>query len=83
MRAAGMSPINILFPLFCGGVFLASIIYLLNEYVVPKASHKVHYISEVLIEGQTENKIDKESRWFREKQTILNFKEFTDGQLRN
>ena len=65
MRAAGMGPIRIGLPLAVGGLLLSCVAYFVNERVIPKTSHKLHYVQDVQIEGGQAAEVASHTRWQR------------------
>ena len=76
MRAAGMNPTKIVAPLAAGGLLLSLISYFLNEVVVPQSSHKMHFITKVLIEGDSIHATDEQAHWVRNNSTIFHFEDY-------
>ncbi|NRA46237.1 MAG: YjgP/YjgQ family permease [Oligoflexales bacterium] len=76
MRAAGMSPTKIVAPLAAGGLLLSLLSYFLNEVIVPQSSHKMHFITHVLIEGDSVHATDEGAHWVRNGNTIFHFEEY-------
>lgn len=77
MRAAGMSPRQIMLPLAIGGLLLSVVSLLLGEVVTPRAARKMRYIKEVLIRGEQAQELNRESHWIRVGDTTFNFAEFS------
>jgi lipopolysaccharide export system permease protein len=76
MRAAGMGPLRIGLPLAAGGMLLSFLAFFLGEAVVPKYSQKMHYVLKVQIEGESDSEIAEGAHWFRNGQTLVNFREY-------
>jgi len=76
MRAVGMGPARIGLPLAIGGLSLSFAAFWFNEYVVPKAAHKFHYIQDVQIEGGHATEIASNTRWQRRGNLIVNFRDY-------
>lgn len=76
MRAAGMNPTKIVAPLAAGGIILSALSYFLNEVVVPVSSQKMHFITHVLIEGDSVHATDEQAHWVRNRNTIFHFEEY-------
>ena len=82
MRAAGMGPLRIGAPLFAGGIILAITGWILNEYIIPISSERMHYIQEVQIEGTPSFEIAQGVSWLRQGNKIYNFGKY-DPELRS
>jgi lipopolysaccharide export system permease protein len=76
MRAAGMGAIRLGAPLAAGGLFLSIGALLLGEFVVPKFSQKMHYVQDVLIEGDSDTEILEGARWMRSGESLINFGDY-------
>jgi lipopolysaccharide export system permease protein len=76
MRAAGMGPFRIGMPLAAGGLMLSVLAFFLSEVVVPRYSQKMHYVQKVLIEREKDTEIAEGAHWFRDGQTLINFREY-------
>ena len=76
MRAAGLGPWQIGLPLACGGLILSVTSFVMGETVVPRASKRVHYVQQVLIEGQKDEQLGEGARWLRNAQTFVNFDDY-------
>ncbi|MFK7826933.1 MAG: LptF/LptG family permease [Oligoflexales bacterium] len=76
MRAAGMNPTRIVAPLAAGGMILSALSYFLNEVIVPQSSHKMHFITHVLIEGDSVHATDEQAHWVRNGNNIFHFEEY-------
>jgi lipopolysaccharide export system permease protein len=76
MRAAGMGPFKIGLPLAVGGIFLSVLAYLVNEKVIPKTAHKLHYVQDVLIEGGQAAEVASHTRWQRRGNLLVSFKDY-------
>lgn len=77
MRAAGMNPLQVSFPLIVGGTFLTILSFVISEAIVPKTSQKMHYITEVQIEGNNDESSFNESHWIRNNLEFFNFSNYT------
>ncbi len=73
MRAIGMGPVRIVAPLFVGGLVVALIGLILNEYVVPISAGRMHYVQEVQIEGVPSFEIAPGVSWLRQGNMIYSF----------
>ena len=76
MRAAGMSPLRIGFPIIIGSFFLTAISFVTGEGILPHSAKKMHYIQQVLIEKESSDQDGDSSRWFRRDRQLFNYKEF-------
>ena len=76
MRAAGMGAIRLGMPLAAGGMFLSLMSLFLGEYVVPQYSKKMHFVQDVLIEGDSDTEILEGARWVRDGETLINFGDY-------
>lgn len=76
MRAAGMSPIAIGFPLAFGGMALAVTSFLISEFIQPKTAAKQRYVKDVIIEGEADVMIAEGARWVRDKNNLVSFMDF-------
>jgi lipopolysaccharide export system permease protein len=76
MRAAGMGPLRIGLPLAVGGLLLSCIAYVVNERVIPKTSHKLHYIQDVQIEGGQAAEVASHTRWQRRGNLVVSFRDY-------
>lgn len=76
MRAAGMGPLQIGAPLAAGGLLLSLGSFLLSEVVVPRFAQRVHYVKQVLIEGEKDDQIAEGAKWVRDGQNLINFQDY-------
>lgn len=76
MRASGMGPLQIGAPLAFGGLVLSLGSLLASEFLLPGLAQKVRFVQDVLIEGHKEGGTGQSSKWVRDGQTLLSFKEF-------
>lgn len=76
MRAAGMGPWQVGAPLAAGGMMLSVVSMVISEAVVPRFSQRVHYIQQVLIEGQKDDQIAEGAKWVRDGQNLINFQDY-------
>lgn len=76
MRAAGMGPLAIAAPLAFGGFVLSLTAYALAEFVIPSSSSHMHYVTKVLIEGESAFGLDEQAHWIRSNNKAFNFKEY-------
>lgn len=76
MRAAGMGPLRIGMPVAIGGLLLSFCEMALGEFVVPKAAARMHYIKEVVIEGQSDSKLMERTRWLRSENRFFHFQDY-------
>jgi lipopolysaccharide export system permease protein len=53
---------------------LTSII--VSEFVVPRYSVRMHYIQDVLIEGQSADQLSEGARWIRDGKRLINFRDY-------
>lgn len=75
MRAAGVSPLRLSWPLAFGGLSLSITAFLLGEYVLPHAAEKMHYVQQVQIEKGSENELAVNALWARRDSLLVNFSE--------
>lgn len=75
MRASGMGPYQVAMPIAVGGVILCGLSFILGEYIIPRTSEKMHYVQQVLIEGEEDEQMAG-SRWLREKEKLYTFREY-------
>jgi lipopolysaccharide export system permease protein len=76
MRAAGMGPLRIGLPVAIGGLILSLCEMALGELVVPKSAAKMHYLKEVVIEGQSDAKLVEKTRWLRSENRFFHFQDY-------
>jgi len=76
MRAAGMGPFKLALPLAFGGAVLSIVSLLTGEYVLPKMAKKVHYVQQVLIEGEETDERAVGVRWIKDEQKLINFGDY-------
>lgn len=76
MRAAGMGAFRIGAPLAFGGLCLSLSSLFLGELVVPKLAEKMHYVQEVIIEGESDTEILEGARWLRHGENLFNFGDY-------
>jgi lipopolysaccharide export system permease protein len=76
MRAVGMGPLRIGFPLVAGGSLLTVAAFLGGELIVPASSQKMHYVQDVLIKGESDSALGKGEQWVRDKSRFVNFSDF-------
>ncbi len=76
MRAAGMGPWQIGFPIAFGGGLLSALSIISGDFVVPFTASRMHYIEKVLIQGETDAQVTEGARWVREGQHLYNFKNY-------
>lgn len=76
MRAAGMGPMHIGFPLAVGGLVLSVAALVIGETVVPDFAQRVHYIQEVLIQGEKNDQLAEGAKWVRDGQNLINFQDY-------
>lgn len=76
MRAVGMGPFRIGLPLAVGGLMLSVIAYVITEKVIPKTSHKLHYVQDVQIEGGQAAEVASHTRWQRRGNLIVSFRDY-------
>ena len=76
MRAAGMTPARIAAPLGAGGLLLTFCSVLLGEVIVPQTSGKMHFVTDVLIEGEEAFATDKSAHWVRSGDKIFHFRDY-------
>ena len=76
MRAAGMGPLKIGLPLATGGVLLSMAAYAVNERVIPRTAHKLHFVQDVQIEGGQAAEVASHARWQRRGNLVINFRDY-------
>lgn len=76
MRAAGMGPIRIGFPLAVGGLLLSGLAFVVNERIIPLSSQKLHFVQDVQIEGGQASEVASHTRWQRRGNLIINFRDY-------
>lgn len=76
MRAAGMGPLRISLPIAIGGILCAVFAFFMGEVVVPYSAKKMHYVKEVLIEGEKDNQIMEGARWARNGNRFYSFDDY-------
>lgn len=76
MRAAGMGAFRIGLPLAVGGLILSGTSLLLGEFVLPLFAQKVHYVQQVLIEGEKDDRMAGGAKWLRNGQNLINFQDY-------
>ena len=76
MRAVGMSPLRIGVPLAAGGLLLTGAAFFIGEAIIPKTAQKIHYVQQVLIEGEDTNEIAEGARWLRDGNRLFNFDDY-------
>lgn len=76
MRAAGMGPLRISLPIIVGGIICTIFSFLVGEFVVPSAAKRMHYVQQVLIEGEKDNQIMEGARWARKGNRFYSFDDF-------
>lgn len=76
MRAAGMGPLRIGLPLAVGGLILSCVAYFMNERIIPKTSHKLHYVQDVQIEGEQAAEVASHTRWQRRGNLVVTFRDY-------
>lgn len=76
MRAAGMGPFRLGMPIIVGGFFLTLVSIFIGEYVLPRASQRMHFIQDVQIERGSETQITEGARWVKSQATLYNFRDY-------
>ncbi len=76
MRAAGMGPLRISFPIAFGGLVLCIISYVIGEWILPYSAQRSHYIENVLIEKNKDFQLAEGAKWVRDGRLLLSFREF-------
>ena len=76
MRAAGMTPLRVAAPLAAGGLLLTLASVILGELIVPYTSGKMHFVTDVLIEGEDAFATDKSAHWVRSGNQIFHFRDY-------
>ncbi len=76
MRAIGMGPTQIMAPIAFGGAFFSLLSFFLGEWVVPQASQRARYVSEVLIRGERSTALPLETHWVRLGPHIFHFRHY-------
>lgn len=82
MRAAGVSPFRLGWPLAAGGLILTVLAFLLGEFVLPVAAERMHYVQEVQIEKSSESEVAQAALWARKDNMLVNFREFDPIETR-
>lgn len=76
MRAAGMGPLRVGFPIAIGGLSLSLFSAALGEFVLPVSSARMHFVQEVEIEKASETQLAEGARWVRQGNRLFNFEDF-------
>jgi lipopolysaccharide export system permease protein len=76
MRAAGMGPAAIGFPLAFGGLMLSMLSLFIGEELVPQLAQKLHYVEQVQIEKEKDDQVASGAKWLRRGSTIVNFGDY-------
>lgn len=79
MRAVGMSPLRIIFPIACGGLILSALTFVLGEYVIPYTTRKSHYIKQITIEGEVAA-LNEGAYWVRTPEMTVHFKSYNPNK---
>jgi lipopolysaccharide export system permease protein len=76
MRAAGMGPLRIGLPVAIGGLLLSLCEFGLGEFIVPRSAARMHYIKEVVIEGDSDTKLVERTKWLRSENRFFHFQDY-------
>lgn len=76
MRAAGMGPFKVGFPVMFGGALLSVFSVLVGEVILPRAAQRMHYIQDVQIERGSDTQITEGARWVKNGETLYNFRDY-------
>lgn len=76
MRAAGMGPFKLALPLIAGGFMLSMISLVVGEQALPPLAKKLHYVQQVLIEGDESERFDVGDRWVKSDQKLITFGDY-------
>lgn len=76
MRAAGMGPFKLALPLAFGGIVLSLFSLFAGEFVLPKMAKKVHYVQQILIEGEKSEEFDVGARWVKNDDKLISFGDY-------
>lgn len=80
MRAVGLGPLAIATPLLAGGAILCAVGFFIGEVVLPKFSQKLHYLKEVVIEGEKAFELADGAKWLRQGHTMISFNGYDPAQ---
>ncbi|MFK7872577.1 MAG: LPS export ABC transporter permease LptG [Oligoflexales bacterium] len=75
MRAAGMAPWRVALPLFFGGLVLSALSFILNNFIIPITSKHMHYVQDILIEGQKDKSHLAASQWVKDGRRMIHFQD--------
>lgn len=76
MRAAGMGPLRVGMPVAVGGLALSLISMATGELIIPRTAERMHYVQEVLIEGESASELTEGARWVRDQNRLINFSDY-------
>jgi lipopolysaccharide export system permease protein len=76
MRAAGMGPFKVGLPIAVGGILLSLLECVVSEFVVPHSAAKMHYVKEVLIEGDSDADMSEKTKWLKTPKGFVYFDDF-------
>jgi lipopolysaccharide export system permease protein len=76
MRAVGMGPWAIGYPIAVGGLLLSLAAVFIDEIVVPRSTERMHYIQQVVIEKDDDYELSENTKWIRVDDRIFHFEDY-------